>query len=150
MDVDLSMYNLFNYLSILTFQVQIHFIQISMNRIALCIVQMCVLPWRVNSTMHVHVHASIWMKQLGCHAGCQQVSRCRTWGIWGICCNRWWNRLVKESTLALKPKIDITRVFHSLYKVGRNGNFVFKGFNNSKKKNYPQWGSTWCYRLLLV
>ena len=26
------------------------------------------------------------------------------------------------------------RVFHSLYKVGRNGNFVFKGFNNSKKK----------------
>ena len=28
----------------------------------------------------------------------------------------------------------LTRVFHSLYKVGRNGNFVFKGFNNSKKK----------------
>ena len=27
-----------------------------------------------------------------------------------------------------------TRVFHSLYKAGRNGNFVFKGFNNSKKK----------------
>ena len=26
------------------------------------------------------------------------------------------------------------RVFHSLYKVGRNGNFVFKGFNNSKKE----------------
>ena len=26
------------------------------------------------------------------------------------------------------------RVFHSLYKVGRNGNFVFKGFNNSKKR----------------
>ena len=26
------------------------------------------------------------------------------------------------------------RVFHTLYKVGRNGNFVFKGFNNSKKK----------------
>ena len=30
-----------------------------------------------------------------------------------------------------------TRVFHSLYKVGRNGNFVFKGFNNSKKKLPP-------------
>ena len=44
----------------------------------------------------------------------------------------------------------ITRVFHSLYKVGRNGNFVFKGFNNSKKKVTLQWGSTWCYRLLLV
>ena len=29
------------------------------------------------------------------------------------------------------------RVFHSLYKVGRNGNFVFKGFNNSKKKLPP-------------
>ena len=29
------------------------------------------------------------------------------------------------------------RVFHSLYKVGRNGNFVFKGFNNSKKKLTP-------------
>ena len=34
------------------------------------------------------------------------------------------------------------RVFHSLYKVGRNGNFEFKGFNNSKKKSYLQWGST--------
>ena len=31
----------------------------------------------------------------------------------------------------------IFRVFHSLYKVGRNGNFVFKGFNNSKKKLPP-------------
>ena len=30
-----------------------------------------------------------------------------------------------------------TQVFHSLYKVGRNGNFVFKGFNNSKKKLPP-------------
>ena len=29
------------------------------------------------------------------------------------------------------------RVFHSLYKVGRNGNFVFKGFNNSKKELPP-------------
>ena len=29
------------------------------------------------------------------------------------------------------------RVFHSLYKVGRNNNFVFKGFNNSKKKLPP-------------
>ena len=29
------------------------------------------------------------------------------------------------------------RVFHSLYKVGRNRNFVFKGFNNSKKKLPP-------------
>ena len=26
------------------------------------------------------------------------------------------------------------RVFHSLYKVGRNDIIVFKGFNNSKKK----------------
>ena len=44
---------------------------------------------------------------------------------------------------------EIIRVFHSLYKVGRNGNFVFKGFNNSKKR-YLQWGSMWCKRLLLV
>ena len=29
------------------------------------------------------------------------------------------------------------QVFHSLYKVGRNGNFVFKGFNNIKKKLSP-------------
>ena len=29
------------------------------------------------------------------------------------------------------------RVFHSLYKIGRNGNIVFKGFNNSKKKLSP-------------
>ena len=29
------------------------------------------------------------------------------------------------------------RVFHSLYKVGRNRNFVFKGFNNSRKKLPP-------------
>ena len=41
------------------------------------------------------------------------------------------------------------RVFHSLYKTGRNGIIVFKGFNN-RKKSYLQWGSTWCYRLLLV
>ena len=27
-----------------------------------------------------------------------------------------------------------SRVFHSLYKVGRNGNFVLKGFNNKKKR----------------
>ena len=34
-----------------------------------------------------------------------------------------------------KNKSDtVDRVFHSLYKVGRNGNVVFKGFNNSKKK----------------
>ena len=33
------------------------------------------------------------------------------------------------------------RVFRSLYKVDRNGNFVFKGFNNSKK-SCLQWGST--------
>ena len=30
---------------------------------------------------------------------------------------------------------QINRVFHSLYKIGRNGNFVFKGFNNSKRKD---------------
>ena len=35
----------------------------------------------------------------------------------------------------------VIRVFHSLYKVGTDGNFVFKGFNNSKK-SYLQWGST--------
>ena len=29
------------------------------------------------------------------------------------------------------------RVFHSLYKVGTNGNFVFKAFNKSKKKLPP-------------
>ena len=29
---------------------------------------------------------------------------------------------------------DNNRVFHSLFKVGRNGIIVFKGFNNSKKK----------------
>ena len=33
--------------------------------------------------------------------------------------------------------LQAIRVFHSLYKVGRNGNFVFKGFNNSKKKLPP-------------
>ena len=39
----------------------------------------------------------------------------------------------KAEHTSLVTVIDI-RVFHSLYKVGRNGNFVFKGFNNSKKK----------------
>ena len=33
--------------------------------------------------------------------------------------------------------LQYIRVFHSLYKVGGNGNFVFKGFNNSKKKLPP-------------
>ena len=32
---------------------------------------------------------------------------------------------------------NLIRVFHSLSKVGRNGNFVFKGFTNSKKKLPP-------------
>ena len=31
--------------------------------------------------------------------------------------------------------IGHNRVFHSLNKIGRNGNFVFKGFNNRKKKS---------------
>ena len=33
--------------------------------------------------------------------------------------------------------ISTNRVFCTLYKVDRNGNFVFKGFNNSKKKLPP-------------
>ena len=40
------------------------------------------------------------------------------------------------SCLSVIDRVD-NRVFHSLYKVGRNGNFVFKGFNNSKKKLPP-------------
>ena len=43
--------------------------------------------------------------------------------------------------IRVKNNICINRVFHSLYKVGRNGIIVFKGFNNSKK-SYPPWGST--------
>ena len=55
-----------------------------------------------------------------------------------------------ENTQSSNSNIVVyTPVFRTLYKVDRNGNFVFKGFNNSKKK-YLQWGSTWCYRLLLV
>ena len=33
--------------------------------------------------------------------------------------------------------MHITRVFHSLYKIGRNGIIVFKGINNSNKKLPP-------------
>ena len=33
----------------------------------------------------------------------------------------------------------VIRVFHSLYKVGRNGNIGIKGFKNTKK-SYLQWG----------
>ena len=36
--------------------------------------------------------------------------------------------------------MGVPRGFHSLYKVGRNGNFVFKGFNNGKKKKLPPVG----------
>ena len=31
------------------------------------------------------------------------------------------------------------RVFHSLYKIGRNGIISIKRINNSKKKSYLQW-----------
>ena len=48
------------------------------------------------------------------------------------------------------PESSVTnRVFHSLYKVGRNGNLVFKGFNNSKKK-LPSVGLYLMLLLLLV
>ena len=40
----------------------------------------------------------------------------------------------RRPEIILKETVHYIRVFHSLYKVGRNGNFVFKGFNNSKKK----------------
>ena len=41
------------------------------------------------------------------------------------------NNLTVDSLVSISVN---DRVFHSLYKVGRNGNFVFKGFNNNKKK----------------
>ena len=41
------------------------------------------------------------------------------------------------ATLHYVELFHCIRVFHSLYKVGRNGNFVFKGFNNSKNKLPP-------------
>ena len=44
-----------------------------------------------------------------------------------------WIKIVKKTS---RQGLN-NRVFHSLYKVGRNGNFVFKGFNNSKKKLPP-------------
>ena len=40
----------------------------------------------------------------------------------------------KSNTRQLTQNNEVIRVFHSLYNFSRNGNFVFKGFNKSKKK----------------
>ena len=48
------------------------------------------------------------------------------------------NHVCDRPSQWMKPETKTdSRVFHSLYKVGRNGNFIFKGFNNSKKKLPP-------------
>ena len=54
-----------------------------------------------------------------------------------------------ESYAPFRKNPNVNRVFHSLYKVGRNGNIGIKGFKNTKK-SYLQWDSTWCQGLLLV
>ena len=48
------------------------------------------------------------MKRLGCHAGHQEVSRCHTRGeSEESIVHRWWSMQVRESTLALKPRVDV-------------------------------------------
>ena len=46
---------------------------------------------------------------------------------------------VRIFTVSIKFKLG-KRVFHSLYKIGRNGIIVFKGFSNSEKKRLPPVG----------
>ena len=51
--------------------------------------------------------------------------------------------MIRDNTEYTECTVSIVqfhnRVFHSLYKVGRNGNFVFKGFNNNNKKVTSSW-----------
>ena len=57
--------------------------------------------------------------------------------MWDIFNLRWMQTLeiCRDQRHKRRPNsIIISQVFHSLYKVGRNGILVFKGFNNNKKK----------------
>ena len=51
----------------------------------------------------------MWMKWLGCHAGCQGISRYHRSYISGIHCMKATKHTSKESTLVLKPMVDVTR-----------------------------------------
>ena len=59
---------------------------------------------------HKCLYISIWMKGLGCHVGHQNASRCHTKGESeeSVVCRRW-SMQVRKSTLALKPRADVTR-----------------------------------------
>ena len=60
---------------------------------------------------YLHANASMWMIQLGCHVGCQEVSRCCTRGASeeSFMC-RQQSTQARESTLAFKPWADIQNV----------------------------------------
>ena len=57
--------------------------------------------------------AGMWKRWLGCHAGCQEVSRCSTRGESQGMCDITYTPLLSsnkaEPTLALKPRGDVTR-----------------------------------------
>ena len=57
------------------------------------------------------LYSSIWVKWLSCHAGCQEIGRCHTRGDSeeSVVC-KGWSMQVRESTLALKPRVDVTRI----------------------------------------
>ena len=55
----------------------------------------------------------MWKRQLGCHAGRQEVGRCRTrgesQGTCNVTCTPPLSSNKAEPTLALKPRGDVTR-----------------------------------------
>ena len=61
----------------------------------------------------------MWMKRFGCHADQQEVNRCRTTGeSEESFAHRQWITQVRESTLALKPRVDDICTCHQKSKTG--------------------------------
>ena len=67
------------------------------------------------------------LEWLGCHAGYQEVSRCRTRGESEVSnALRQQSTQAREYTLALKPRADITRSPKQGYQLPKNGLISYK------------------------
>ena len=80
--------------------------------------------FRINTIVNHQCLAGTWKRRLGCHAGRQEVGRCRTRGESQGMCNATGTPLLSlnkaEPTLALKPRGDVTRSPKQGYQWPRN------------------------------
>ena len=76
---------------------------------------------------HQYLCASMWKKWLSCHAGHQEISRCHTRGEFEeFVAHTQRSTQTRESTLALKPRTDVTR--------GPKQKDLYKSQNNQNSK----------------